>query len=248
MKHAGTTGKLILTRPLSILALSLVFSNIQPAAAILPPIAPNLKSKSNGEASLFLQPAEGKERMDAQVQISTLSDKISRLADATIIASGLDASKLSPEAREAIAVKLSQARLHLMANLLTRRGTLLAVVGDTQRAIADLDEAVHSDNAYAPAYNNRACLRAAGGDFDGALTDASKAIAIVPNFAEAFDTRGSVYFATKRYNLAQNDFNSAIQANPVYAEAFYHRSLLMKVMGKQSNWQSDLDKAKSLGL
>jgi len=220
-----------------------------PASAILAPRGPVLNSESagGGEASLFLQPAAGKERMDAQVQINNLSDKISRLADATIIASGLDASKLSAEARESIALKLSQARLHLMASLLTRRGTLLAVVGDTQRAIADLDEAVHSDNTYAPAYNNRACLRAAEGDFDGALADASKAISIVPNFAEAFDTRGSVYFATKHYNLAQNDFNSAIQANPVYAEAFYHRSLLMKVLGKQANWQSDLEKAKSLG-
>ncbi|MBS2010800.1 MAG: hypothetical protein JST01_27365, partial [Cyanobacteria bacterium SZAS TMP-1] len=179
----------------------------QPAAAILPPRAPNLAPRSESRASLFLQPAEGKERMDAHVQINNLSVKISHLADATIIASGLDTSKLSAEGRDAIVAKLSQAKSHLMASLLTRRGTLLAVVGDTERAIADLDEAVHSDALYAPAYNNRACLRASSGDFDGALADASKAISIVPNFAEAFDTRGSVYFATKRYTLAQADFN-----------------------------------------
>jgi len=223
------------------------------ALAILPAHGPNLGIQNDTSTSctladsLFLLRSNPKERIDAQVQISNLSDKISHLEDPSFITPELDMSKISAEKRDLIERALSMSRLHVLASLLTRRGTLLAVIGETDKAIADLGEALDSDNNYAPAYNNRACLKASGGDFEGALADATKALNISPNFAEAYDTRGSVYLAKKQYLKAQKDFDRAIATRPAYAEAFYHRSLLMKALGKHDDYAADLKKAKELG-
>lgn len=228
-----------------LVALSAVWQAPQ-ALAILPPHGPNIGIQGE-TSSLFLTRSNPKEHFDAQVQISNLSDKISHLEDPSFIRPVMDMSKLSPQRREIIERALSMSRLHVLAHLLTQRGTLLAAIGEKDKAIADLGEALDSDNSYFEAYNNRACLKAAKGDFDGALADANKALSLSPNFAEAYDTRGAVYLAKKQYTQAQKDFDRAIAARPDYAEAFYHRSLLMKALGKHNNYAADLKKAKELG-
>jgi tetratricopeptide (TPR) repeat protein len=231
----------------------------QAALAILPPHGPNFglpenndgssahrhsKSSDMAQSSLFLLRSNPKERIDAQVQISTLNDKISHLEDPSFIIPDVDTTKFSPEVIERA---ISVIRLHYLATLLTERGTLLAVVGDTDKAIADLGEALDSDNKNFRAYNNRACLKAAGGDFDGALADANKALSLSPKFAEAYDTRGAVYLAKRQYSQAEKDFDRAIAEKPRYAEAFYHRSLVMQAIGKNDAYAADLKKAKDLG-
>ncbi|MBU6451240.1 MAG: hypothetical protein KGS72_05655 [Cyanobacteria bacterium REEB67] len=219
-----------------------------PAMAILPPHGPNLADETSGlQDKLFLMRSNIKERIDAQVQIPNLTDKIIRLEDPDFIKPDIDRSKLSAEKIALIEREVARHRLHILATFLYRRGTLLAVLGDNEKAMSDLGAALNSDSNYAPAYNNRACLKASEGDFDGALADANKALTLAPNFVEAYDTRGAVYLAKKQYQKARLDFDHAIAARPAYAEAFYHRALLMKALGKESDWQTDFQKAKQLG-
>jgi len=227
------------------------YSQMTPAAlAFLPPHGPYLGPSEDGtcrQKELFNLQSSAKERIDAEVQIPSLSIKINHLEDPSRIQLDIDLSKFTPKEREVIERSISVSRLHALAQLLTRRGTLLAVLGDRGKAIEDLGEAVESDATYAPAYNNRACLKAANGDFDGAVMDATRAVSLAPNFAEAYDTRGAVYLAKKQYAAAQKDFDRAIATSPSYGEAFYHRSLLMKAIGQSNGSADDLKKAKELG-
>jgi tetratricopeptide (TPR) repeat protein len=193
---------------------------------------------------LFLLRSNPVERIEAHVQISTLNDRISHLEDSSSIIPDVDSKKYSPEL---IQRAITIIRMHYLGALLTERGTLLAVVGETDKAIADLGAALDSDNKNFHAYNNRACLKAYEGDFDGALADANKALSLSPNFAEALDTRGTVYLAQGQFQKAESDLDKAISTKPKYAEAFYHRSLVMKALGKAEASEKDLKKAKEFG-
>jgi tetratricopeptide (TPR) repeat protein len=246
-----------------------VIFNAQSAHALLPPHGPTFATPdANDNASanlvghkrkphhnavtpetaakteLFLLHSNPVERIEAQVQISTLNDKISHLEDPGFIVPDVDSKKYSPEL---IQRAITMIRMHYLGALLTERGTLLAVVGETDKAIADLGAALDSDNKNFHAYNNRACLKAYEGDFDGALADANKALSLSPDFAEALDTRGTVYLAQGQLQKAATDLNRAISTKPQYAEAFYHRSLVMKALGKETASAEDMKKAKELG-
>jgi len=251
--------KKILTALAGLIVLLCSILDGRSALAMLPPHGPTfavpdttdgtihraqLRSGDTSRADLFLLKSNPKERIEAQVQISTLNDKISHLEDPSFIVPDVDSKKFSPEL---IQRAITMIRMHYLAALLTERGTLLAVLGETDRAIADLGAALDSDNKNFQAYNNRACLKASEGDFDGALADANKALILSPDFAEALDTRGTVYLAKGQYQKAESDLDRAISAKPKYAEAFYHRSLVLKALGKEEASDADLKKAKELG-
>lgn len=204
----------------------------------------NIAPAATAETDLFMLRSNPVERIEAQVQISTLNDKISHLEDPGFIVPDIDSKKYSPELIERA---ITMIRMHYLGALLTERGTLLAVVGETDKAIADLGAALDSDNKNFHAYNNRACLKAYEGDFDGALADANEALSLSPDFAEALDTRGTVYLAKGQFQKAESDLDRAISTKPKYAEAFYHRSLVMKALGKKEASAEDLKKAKEFG-
>ena len=217
--------------------------------------APNVSTQEMSSAqtaaadknSLFLMRSSFDERIEAQVQIPDLSLKITRLENPDIIRENIERSFMPTQKKAQVEHAFAISRLHILATLLYRRGTLLAVLGENDKAMQDLGAALASDQNYAPAYNNRACLKASVGDYVGALADANQALTLAPDFVEAYDTRGSVYLAQKEYASAGRDFDKAIEARPDYAEAFYHRSLLKKAQGQESDSAEDLQKAKSLG-
>jgi tetratricopeptide (TPR) repeat protein len=241
--------------PAILLAFSMALQTAMEARAAFVIYGPNvatqeMSSAHNGAADknhLFLMRSSFDERIEAQVQIPDLSLKIARLENPDTIRENIEHSFMPTQKKVLVEQAFAVSRLHILATLLYRRGTLLAVLGENSKAMQDLGAALASDQNYAPAYNNRACLKASVGDYDGALADANQALLLAPNFVEAYDTRGSVYLAQKDYNRAGLDFDKAISAKPDYAEAFYHRSLLKRAQGKDGESVQDLEKAKTLG-
>lgn len=209
------------------------------------------KSAGMPSANLFIVRTTTAEKMQAMSNVSLLNERISQIQDhsAGLPKLNLDQtqSKLSPQKREMFERAMAASQSRKLAALLNQRGTCLALIGERSKAISDLDEAVISDKNYAPAFNNRAWMMAQAGKLDAAMVDVNKAIELSPDMAEAYDTRGTIYLALKQYEPAMKDFNSSIQNKEEYAEAYYHRALLHKIQGNESQSTADEKRAIELG-
>lgn len=156
----------------------------------------NLISENN----LFKVRTTGDEKLKARTEVVYLTEKIGNCRERSLHIPGLDMMSLPKDKRESLEMSLNAIRSRQLASLLNRRGTFLAILGNQNNALRDLDEAVDFDSEYAPAYNNRAWLRAQQGELNGALSDVNKALSLAPKMEEAYDTRGTINLAQKRLN------------------------------------------------
>ncbi|CAN5254263.1 hypothetical protein BH11CYA1_BH11CYA1_45180 [soil metagenome] len=209
------------------------------------------KSAAAPSTNLFTVRTSTAEKMQAMSNVSLLNERISQLQESSAGTPKLDAaqsaSKISPQKREIFERAIAASQSRKLAALLNQRGTCLALIGERNKAISDLDEAVISDKNYAPAFNNRAWMMAQAGNLDAAMVDVNKALELAPEMAEAYDTRGTIHLAQKHNELAMKDFNSSIQCRSDYAEAYYHRALLHKSQGETSQYAADEKRAIELG-
>ncbi len=240
---------------LSILA-TLIYSS--QATAQRPPVLPGFTLNDGvatddpgddaliSESDLFKVRTSGDEKLKARTEVVYLTEKIGNCRERSLHIPGLDMMSLPKDKRESLEMSLNAIRSRQLASLLNRRGTFLAILGNQNNALRDLDEAVDFDSEYAPAYNNRAWLRAQQGELSGALSDVNKALSLAPKMEEAYDTRGTINLAQKRLNEALNDFNTSIDLNDKYAEAYYHRAIAHKLLGDIASYKADENIAKQL--
>jgi tetratricopeptide (TPR) repeat protein len=99
------------------------------------------------------------------------------------------------------------------------RGEGLTERLEFDRALADLDEAIRIDPAYACSYANRGRVYAGRGDTDRAMTDYDEAIRLDPSFALAFNNRGNAWLVKGDTVHAMADLNTAIKLDPQLAIA-----------------------------
>src|SRR6516164_8432899 len=103
--------------------------------------------------------------------------------------------------------------------------------GDSDRAIADLSEAIRLDPKYAEAYYLRGVSYRNKGDLARAISDYSETIRLAPKVAAAHPetiirrlahyNRGSAYGNKGDFDRAIADFSEAIRLNPKSPEAYY---------------------------
>ena len=86
--------------------------------------------------------------------------------------------------------------------------------GDSDRAIADLSEAIRLDPKYAEAYYLRGVSYRNKGDLARAISDYSEAIRLDPKLAAAYNNRGNAYKDKGDFDRAIADFNEAIRLAP----------------------------------
>jgi tetratricopeptide (TPR) repeat protein len=103
------------------------------------------------------------------------------------------------------------------------RGHGLTEQRELDRALADLDEAIRIDPAYACSYSNRGRVHAFKQDYDRAIADYSEAIRINPQFALAYNNRGDAWRHKGDHDRAIADFDEAIRLNPSFALAYGNR-------------------------
>jgi len=103
------------------------------------------------------------------------------------------------------------------------RGIAYDNLGETDRAIADFNIAIHMKTDYAKAYNNRGLSYSTKGMNQEAITDFDIAIRLNHIYAIAYNNRGIAYDNLGETDRAIADFNVAIQLNPNYAKAYFNR-------------------------
>jgi tetratricopeptide (TPR) repeat protein len=103
------------------------------------------------------------------------------------------------------------------------RGHGLTENRDFDRALADLNEAVRLDPAYACGYSNRGSVYALRRDLDRAIADYDEAIRIDPKFALAYNNRGDAWSGKGDIERAIADFSAAIKLDPALSIAYGNR-------------------------
>ena len=106
------------------------------------------------------------------------------------------------------------------------RGHGLTEKRELDRALADLNEAIRIDPAYACAYTNRGHVYAFKRDLEHAMADYDEAIRIDPSFALAYNNRGDAWYGKGDIDRAFADFNTAIKLDPGLAIAYGNRGFV----------------------
>ena len=73
------------------------------------------------------------------------------------------------------------------------RGLTYLFKGDSDHALADLNQAIKLQPTFAEAYVNRGVIYIAKGDYSHALADSNQAIQLKPDLALAYNNRGVIY-------------------------------------------------------
>ena len=90
------------------------------------------------------------------------------------------------------------------------RGTTYLLKDDSDRALADLNQALTLQPALAEAYVNRLLISLARGDYSQAMVDANQALNLKPDWALAYNNRGMIYLQTGDYDRAIADFSQML--------------------------------------
>ena len=127
------------------------------------------------------------------------------------------------------------------------RGAFYDSLGDSERAIDDLSEAIRLKPDYADAYNNRGIAYYHLEDWDRAMGDYGKAIELNPNDATTYNNRGALHNRNGHYDRAIRDYTKAIELDPGYASAYDNRAKACFSLGQYDKAWADVWTCRQLG-
>lgn len=122
--------------------------------------------------------------------------------------------------------------------------------GGYDLAIRDYNRLIEVETPTAEIYYNRGCAQLSVGNLTAAIADFSESLKLdeLGKFANlALNNRGTAYARQGRFDLALVDFEAAIKLNANDAVAYRNRSLALRKLGRVSEADADLAKAKQLG-
>ncbi len=117
------------------------------------------------------------------------------------------------------------------ATAYNNRGSAWAAKGETDRALADLDQAIKLDPRLPDAYINRGNAKRERLDLAAAIADYTLAISLSPNAALAYYNRAWAHYLAGESADALADANRAIEIDDHSASAFSTRGLIREKMG-----------------
>jgi tetratricopeptide (TPR) repeat protein len=116
-------------------------------------------------------------------------------------------------------------------------------MGEYDRSIEDLDQAIRLNPYFFPAYNNRGYAHDGNAEYEAAIADYSAAIRLKPDLAEGYNNRGWSESAEGQYDRAIGDFDQAIRLMPNYANAYNDRGDAFNAKGEYERAIQDYDRA-----
>ncbi|KAF0685295.1 Aste57867_22783 [Aphanomyces stellatus] len=144
--------------------------------------------------------------------IGLMEDAEAKLKDQRRLAGDLEAFHDPEEDRIA----------RVLAYLLTQRGRLQILIGQSAKASADLDRAVVMDYHYAPAHFYRGAVASMTASDEASrkvvLQHLNRSIHLDPTITGAYIVRGGVYCGELRFNNALQDFKAAVTVDPTLDE------------------------------
>jgi lipoprotein NlpI len=129
-----------------------------------------------------------------------------------------------------------------LARAYCSRGGAYEHNGQTDRAIADYDQAVHYEPDVADQYLCRGNGYSARGEHDRAISDYSEAIRIAPNYGPAYSNRGLAYYLKWDFDRAIADYDEAIRLEPT-PHRYDYRGEAYRAKGDLDRAIADYDKA-----
>jgi len=120
-----------------------------------------------------------------------------------------------------------------------RRGWSYWLIGDAEKAMADLNQALAQDPSLHSVYIYRGRVHAGTGRQEAAINDFSQAIALHPMEYSAYVERGKVHFESKAYDSALSDFSRAISLQPHLAGLYKYRAQTYEALGEAGKARAD---------
>ncbi len=103
-------------------------------------------------------------------------------------------------------------------------GLMLAMNGEIEPALGELNQAIRLNPKMQDAYINRAFLWIAKREYDRAIADCEEAIRLDPKYSLAYINRGIAWKARGGYDRAISDFDEAIRLDPKDARPWNDRA------------------------
>jgi tetratricopeptide (TPR) repeat protein len=122
---------------------------------------------------------------------------------------------------------------HNRAIIYSNRANQRERAGDYEKAIADHNEAIRIDPAYAAGFMHRGNAYARHGDFDRAIADHSEAVRLAPKDADSFYNRGYTYSHKGDHERAVADYTTGIELDAGKSRLWGQRCWSRFVVGKQ---------------
>jgi lipoprotein NlpI len=133
-----------------------------------------------------------------------------------------------------------------LARAYFNRGVALQAKGETDRAIADYDEAIRLNPKSAGAYNNRGHAQRAKGDNDRAIADFDQAIRLDPSNLGAYIGRALAWRAKGDNDRAIADYDQTVSINPKYVAGYIGRGAARAAKADNDRAIADYDRAIAL--
>jgi tetratricopeptide (TPR) repeat protein len=141
------------------------------------------------------------------------------------------------------AISSGKFRGNILAVVYNKRGMELAGKSESDKAIADYDEALRLDPNFVVAYYNRAWVFRKKREPDRAIADYTEAIRINPKYALAYNARGITFNDKAEYDRAIADFDAVIALDPRLAFAFANRALSYRGKNDHDHALADYNEA-----
>jgi hypothetical protein len=122
------------------------------------------------------------------------------------------------------------------------RATLRSGSGGIDLALADFNQAIDLDPAFAKAHNNRGIAYLSKGILDSALKDFNQTIELQRDYFDAYNNRGIIFVYLKEYDKALADFTRALSLNSGYTRAYTNRGIAYMSKGSFDLAIRDFDK------
>lgn len=127
-----------------------------------------------------------------------------------------------------------------------QRGLAYAKLGETDKAISDLQEASAWKADESQTRYNLGHLRLSKGDSKGAIADLTEAIRLNPKYSPALMDRAAAYADQGEYLNAQKDLDASLNGEKT-AEGFFIRSMARLSIGDTSGAVCDITDARNYG-
>lgn len=144
---------------------------------------------------------------------------------------------------------LTQDEQDIRAFVLSRRGALYSRLGQYDRALKDLDEAINIKPSYAWALASRGVTRLlmGEGNYKEVFDDLNLSLRLDSKLSWAYANRGEAYRQLEEYSKAITDFSKALSIDPNYSLGIAGRGLSYLLAGSHQkaldDFNSCLDKA-----
>lgn len=126
------------------------------------------------------------------------------------------------------------------------RATSYALLGDWERAMADINKAIQIDDSYVDAYIERAAIYRNDGKWKEALADLDKAIELGPETDEAIMMKAKTLYDSGDYKGSIEAYTEVISEDSSNVEALASRGLAYFFEGDAELALNDIRKARTL--